>query len=233
MPLQPEMKLISVDDHLIEHPNVWQDRLPEAYKEAGPRIVETETGQQLWQYEDRRSSNIGLNAVAGEEPSQFGMDPIRYDQMIPGCYEPAERLKDMDINGVHSRSASPPSPGAGTNATGHDKKLALLCSQAYNDFILDEWSRTSPVRLPPLVILPFWDVAASVAEVHRTAAKGAKAITSLRTRSRSGTRRSTRITGSRYGTRSRKPTCRSACTSEPRATFLTPRRTPPPPCSSA
>ena len=72
MPLQPEMKLISVDDHLIEHPNVWQDRLPEAYKEAGPRIVETETGQQLWQYEDRRSSNIGLNAVAGKDPSQFG-----------------------------------------------------------------------------------------------------------------------------------------------------------------
>jgi hypothetical protein len=26
MPLQPWMKLISVDDHLIEHPLVWEDR---------------------------------------------------------------------------------------------------------------------------------------------------------------------------------------------------------------
>lgn len=28
MPLQPDMHLISVDDHLIEHPRVWADRLP-------------------------------------------------------------------------------------------------------------------------------------------------------------------------------------------------------------
>jgi hypothetical protein len=28
MPLQPWMKLISVDDHLIEHPLAWHDRLP-------------------------------------------------------------------------------------------------------------------------------------------------------------------------------------------------------------
>lgn len=179
MPLQPDMKLISVDDHVIEHQNVWQDRLPEAYKEAGPRIVETETGQQLWQYEDRRSVNIGLNAVAGKDPTQFGMDPIRYDDMIPGCYEPDERLKDMDIDGVYSALCFPTFPRfAGTTFNeGTDKKLAVLCAQAYNDFLLDEWSAVSPMRLPPLMIMPFWDVEASVAEVHRTAARGAKAIT--------------------------------------------------------
>jgi predicted TIM-barrel fold metal-dependent hydrolase len=179
MPLQPEMKLISVDDHLIEHPNVWQDRLPDAYKEAGPRIIENESGQQLWKYEDRLSSNIGLNAVAGKDPTQFGMDPIRYDQMIPGCYDPGERLKDMDIDGVHSGLCFPTFPRfAGTTFNeGTDKELALLCSQAYNDFVLDEWSATNPDRLPPLVVLPFWDVEASAAEVYRTAAKGAKAIT--------------------------------------------------------
>jgi hypothetical protein len=31
MPLQPHMKLLSVDDHLIEHPKVWHDRLPEKF----------------------------------------------------------------------------------------------------------------------------------------------------------------------------------------------------------
>ncbi|MCW2912381.1 MAG: amidohydrolase, partial [Actinomycetia bacterium] len=40
MPLQPWMKLVSVDDHLIEHPRVWHDRLSAADREAGPRIVE-------------------------------------------------------------------------------------------------------------------------------------------------------------------------------------------------
>ena len=34
--LPDKAKLISVDDHVLEHPNVWQDRLPERFKEAGP-----------------------------------------------------------------------------------------------------------------------------------------------------------------------------------------------------
>jgi len=31
-------KIISVDDHVIEAPNVWQDRLPSKYAESGPRV---------------------------------------------------------------------------------------------------------------------------------------------------------------------------------------------------
>lgn len=40
MPLQDDMHLISVDDHVVEPPHVWQDRLPAAMREAGPRIVD-------------------------------------------------------------------------------------------------------------------------------------------------------------------------------------------------
>jgi hypothetical protein len=32
-------KIISVDDHVIEPANVWQDRLPKKFLEVGPRIV--------------------------------------------------------------------------------------------------------------------------------------------------------------------------------------------------
>lgn len=42
MPLQDYMQIVSVDDRLVEHPRVWQDRLPAKFKEAGPRIVEHE-----------------------------------------------------------------------------------------------------------------------------------------------------------------------------------------------
>ena len=51
MPLQDYMKLVSVDDHLIEHPRVWLDRLPKADHERGPRIIETEKGSQVWTYQ--------------------------------------------------------------------------------------------------------------------------------------------------------------------------------------
>jgi hypothetical protein len=32
-------KIISVDDHIMEPANVWQDRLPAKFKEVGPRLV--------------------------------------------------------------------------------------------------------------------------------------------------------------------------------------------------
>ena len=57
-----------------------------------------------------------------------------------------------------------------------DKELATLCVQAWNDFIIDEWCAGAPGRMIPMVLVPFWDVEASVREVERTAAKGAKAI---------------------------------------------------------
>ena len=36
--LPPDTQLISVDDHVIEHRDVWQDRLPAKLKERGPRV---------------------------------------------------------------------------------------------------------------------------------------------------------------------------------------------------
>jgi predicted TIM-barrel fold metal-dependent hydrolase len=50
---------------------------------------------------------------------------------------------------------------------------------AYNDFILDEWCAYAPERQIPLVMVPFWDVAASVKEIERTAAKGARSVSFL------------------------------------------------------
>jgi predicted TIM-barrel fold metal-dependent hydrolase len=176
------MKLLSVDDHLIEHPMVWQDRLPERYKEAGPRIRKVELGEgppaDVWFYEGRRYPQIGLNAVAGKRPEEYGLDPVRYTDMIPGCYDPAARLVDMDVDGVWGAMCFPSFPrfaGALFNES-DDKELGELCVRAYNDFVIDEWSAAAPDRFIPIVILPFWDVEASVAEVQRVAAKGAKGI---------------------------------------------------------
>ncbi|MFE4963770.1 amidohydrolase family protein [Streptomyces sp. NPDC056660] len=182
MPLQPWMKLISVDDHLIEHPMVWQDRLSAKDKERAPRIVETPREGaapiQSWLYEERPYPYIGLNAVAGKKPEEYGVDPVRYDEMIPGCYDPKARVADMDIDGVEAMMCFPSFPGfCGTVfLKSDDRDLALRCVQAYNDFVLDEWCAAAPGRLIPVVILPLWDAQLAVAEIHRTAAKGAKAI---------------------------------------------------------
>ncbi|MCW2884348.1 MAG: hypothetical protein QOE54_2863 [Streptosporangiaceae bacterium] len=183
MPLQPWMKLVSVDDHLIEHPRVWHDRLSAADREAGPRIVETPRDGlpsiQSWRYEGRDYPYIGLNAVAGKRPEEYGIEPVRYDDMIPGCFDPKARLADMDLDGVHAMLCFPSFPrfAGAIFLEGEDKGLSLRCVQAYNDFVLDEWCATDPARFIPVVILPLWDAKLAAQEIYRTAAKGAKAIT--------------------------------------------------------
>lgn len=178
MPLQDHMQIISVDDHLIEHPRVFTDRLAAKYLDKGPRIVEDEQGRHIWHFEDKIFPYIGLNAVAGKRPEEYGMEPLRFEDMIPGCYDPIERVKDMDVDGVQAACCFPSFPGFGgrvfLNAT--DKELAFACLQAWNDFSIDEWSATDPTRFVPLAILPIWDVELCVAELKRVAAKGARIV---------------------------------------------------------
>jgi hypothetical protein len=98
--LPSDAKIISVDDHVIEHPRVWLDRLPAKYADVAPRIVKLPDGNDTWLYEGKQSGNFALNAVAGKHPREFGMDPRSYDDMLPGCHDIADRIKDMDIEGV-------------------------------------------------------------------------------------------------------------------------------------
>ena len=205
MPLQDSMQMISVDDHLIEPPSVWVDRLPKKFIEAGPRIVEMDMSEnagdealskallaaaraggggkkrlsEVWVYEGRVYPNIGLNAVAGKRPQEYGMDPTRYSDMLPGAYDAKARVADMDIDGVQAALCFPSFPRfSGTVfLEGKDKELALLSVKAWNDFHLDEWAATAPDRFIPLIILPLWDPVAAAAEIYRCAAKGARAIT--------------------------------------------------------
>ena len=177
MPLQPDHQLISVDDHLVEHPRVWLDRLPKRLHDVAPQIKET-NGFQLWNYDDDVFPTLGLNAVAGKPREEWGTDPVRYEDMIPGCYDPVARVKDMDVDGVQAALCFPSFPGFGgsTFFRGKDRQLAALCTQAWNDFYIDEWCAAAPDRFIPMGIIPFWDIELAVKEAERLADKGARSI---------------------------------------------------------
>ena len=98
--------------------------------------------------------------------------------MIPGCYDPAARIKDMDLDGVEAALCFPSFPGFGGGVfyRADDKDLALLCVQAWNDFYIDEWCATAPDRFVPMAIVPFWDPELAAKEIERTAAKGARTV---------------------------------------------------------
>jgi predicted TIM-barrel fold metal-dependent hydrolase len=177
MPLQDHHQIVSVDDHLVEHPRVWLDRLPARLHDHAPQIKER-NGSQLWHYDDDVFPTLGLNAVAGKPREEWGTDPVRYEDMIPGCYDPAARVKDMDVDGVQAAACFPSFPGfaGSTFFRAKDKELAVLCLQAWNDFYIDEWCATAPDRYIPMGMVPFWDIDLAVSEAERLAGKGARTI---------------------------------------------------------
>ena len=175
-------KIYSADDHLIEPAQLWADRVPNKYKELCPRIVEVD-GRECWQFgADRYFLTMG-SCRPREGYAEEGYPPApgtaRYDEIRPGCYDPAERIRDMDHDGVWGQLLFPNY----ARFAGHrfypnvaDRKLALACIRAYNDHLLEEWCGYAPDRLFGAAILPLDDIDAAVAEFDRVAAKGAHAI---------------------------------------------------------
>ena len=41
-----------------------------------------------------------MNAVAGRRPDTVKLEPFRFEQMRPGCYDIDARVRDMDIGGI-------------------------------------------------------------------------------------------------------------------------------------
>lgn len=86
--------LISVDDHLLEPRHLFEGRVPAEHAEHAPRVIEEEDGNEIWVYEGRRYPQVGLNAVAGRPKEEWSMEPARFDEMRPSCYDSDARVSD-------------------------------------------------------------------------------------------------------------------------------------------
>ena len=60
--------ILSVDDHVVEPPHLFERYLPAALRDAGPKLIETPEGHQVWQFEGATYTQVGMNAVAGRRP---------------------------------------------------------------------------------------------------------------------------------------------------------------------
>ena len=92
-----DMIFISVDDHVVEPPDMFEGRVPQKYADAAPRVVRTDTGNDVWTFNGATIPNIGLNAVAGRPREEYGINPTAFDEMRAGCYDVDERVKDMKL----------------------------------------------------------------------------------------------------------------------------------------
>lgn len=174
-----DLILVSVDDHVVEPPNMFDGHLPARYKDVAPRVVRKDDGTDVWVYEGQELPNIGLNAVAGRPPEEFGIEPTSFDEMRPGCYDIHARIDDMNANGVLGSMCFPSFPQfcGQLFARTEDKDVGLAMLRAYNDWHVDEWCGAYPGRFIPLGLPPMWDPELMAEEVRRMAAKGCHAVT--------------------------------------------------------
>lgn len=174
-----DLILVSVDDHVIEPPDLFEGRLSPAAAERAPRVERTENGRDVWFFEGKALPNVGLNAVAGRVPEEYGIDPVSFRQMRRGCFDIHERVRDMDVNGVLGSLNFPSLTGFAGQLfmTCDDKDVALELVRAYNDWHIDEWCGPYPGRMIPCAVPPVWDPQLMADEVRRVAAKGCHAVT--------------------------------------------------------
>ena len=120
-----DMILVSIDDHMIEPPDMYKNHVPARWQDEAPKVVRNERGVDEWVFQGNKTS------------TPFGM------------------------------AATPTMAGfnARTFHEAHDKEVALVMLQAYNDWAIDEWCGAYPGRFIPLGIVPMWDVDLAVAEV--------------------------------------------------------------------
>src|SRR5690606_10242998 len=105
-----DMILVSVDDHLVEPPDLFEGRLPSRYADQAPRVERTEDGSDVWVFNGQTIPNIGLNAVAGRPKEEYGIEPTAFDEMRPGCWDVHERVKDMSAGGILASMCFPSFP---------------------------------------------------------------------------------------------------------------------------
>ncbi len=174
-----DLIIVSVDDHVVEPPSMFEKHLPAAYRDTAPRFFTEADGSGYWLFEGKKIPNIGLNAVAGRVPEEYGCEPQSLEEMRAGAYDIHARIGDMNVNGILGSICFGSFAGfEGALYIGaKDKQNALAVIRAYNDWHIDEWCGAYPGRFIPMALLPLWDVALCVQEVKRVVAKGCRAVT--------------------------------------------------------
>jgi predicted TIM-barrel fold metal-dependent hydrolase len=173
-----DMILVSIDDHIIEPPDVFKNHMPEKFRDVGPQFTRLDNGIDHWVFQGEVMGTVGLGAVASWPKEEWGFEPVGHAEMRPGCYDMHQRVRDMNANGVLAAVNFPTAAGfAGAWLAGKpDRALSAMAISAYNDWQIDELAGSYPGRFIPMGILPLWDTDACVLELERIAAKGCTTV---------------------------------------------------------
>lgn len=169
-------KAISADSHVNEPADLWLERMDRKFRERAPRVVDDVPGRPPGSYlvlEGIPPVHITQGFAVGKKPEELAefFRNSTYKDVRRGGWDPAERLKDMAIDGVEAEVIY--------TTLGfrqfwlRDGELQRACFRAYNDW-LAEYCSYAPTRLAGLALISLYDVAEAIAELRRVRKAGLK-----------------------------------------------------------
>ena len=95
-----QYRVISADNHILEPPNLFLDRLPERYRDQAPRLVRGKDGGDGWSLDGSIPESTvglpwGLGAVNPGARIRIAPRGLLWEELVPGNYDGAAHIKDM------------------------------------------------------------------------------------------------------------------------------------------
>jgi predicted TIM-barrel fold metal-dependent hydrolase len=167
-------KVISADSHVVEPADLWATRIDTRFRDRAPHIEKEVNGVKgdFFVCEGLQPFSVSVFAVAGLDPREYSDKMSRgYSGVRPGAWNPVERVKDQQIDGVEGEVlyASLDMMLYGIE----DGELRAASFRAYNDW-LAEFCRHDPRRFTGIALIPMDEVQEAVREVERCAKMGLK-----------------------------------------------------------
>jgi predicted TIM-barrel fold metal-dependent hydrolase len=169
--------VISADSHMMEPADLWVERLDAKYKDTAPRVVKQEgKGGYVFVAPGVPSFPVAGGFAAGrsgddlKEFMKKGQEE-GYITARPSGWDPVERLKDQDIDGVEAEVLY---TTLGMTLFGlHDADMQRACFKAYNDW-LAEFCSHDRNRLIGAALISLEDLGEGVKELERARRIGLK-----------------------------------------------------------
>ncbi len=163
-----QYRVISADSHVTSPADCYVPRFPQRLKDRAPR-VENAPDADYWVIEGRRQRFEGKSI--GVKYEHWGKLTHRFAEAKHNGWDPAERLRDQDLDGVDAEEMYSGIVGGFAAGNIDDIEGRHATIQAYNDWLVDYCSH-APHRLIGMAVLPLWDVELGVLELRRVVKKG-------------------------------------------------------------
>jgi predicted TIM-barrel fold metal-dependent hydrolase len=176
-PLFKGIKIVDCDTHFTEPPDLWTSHAPAGMKDKMPHVKRI-NGSDQWFVGEKNFGSIGGNVIAKDRNKLLGRLAFQnYDQITPGSYDVAERLKDMDAMGVWGQICFQNGgvTQAGSLVALNDEPLAIAITQIFNDACAERMKASSG-RINGMGTLPYWDKDIMNREMRRIVDLGVKGI---------------------------------------------------------